>query len=83
MDQWRKVIWSDEASVARGSGKGKEWVFGTPDQKWDRDKLQENSKGKAFRIMIWGAFWGPEDQIFTCWSAIGNPKKKATPPPHI
>ncbi len=51
-------IWSDEASVARGSGKGREWVFGILDQKWDRDKLQETPRGKAFRVMIWGAFWG-------------------------
>ena len=60
MDQWRKVIWSDEASVTRGSGKAREWVFGTPDQKWDRDKITEMPNGKAFRIMIWGAFWGSE-----------------------
>lgn len=58
VNQWRKVIWSDEASVARGSGKGREWVFGTSNQKWDKDKLQETPKGKAFRVMIWGAFWG-------------------------
>jgi len=58
VDQWRKVIWSDEASVARGSGKAREWVFGTPEQKWDRDKITEIRNGKAFRIMVWGAFWG-------------------------
>ena len=46
--------------MARGSGKEKEWVFGTPAQKWDRDKLQETPKGKAFRVMIWGAFRGSE-----------------------
>ena len=48
LDQWRKVIWSDEASVARGSGKGREWVFGTPDQKRDSDKIQQMQKGKPF-----------------------------------
>jgi len=58
VDQWRKVIWSDEASVARGSGKTREWVFGTRKQKWDRDKVMEIPNGKAFSIMVWGAFWG-------------------------
>ncbi len=58
VDQWGNVIWSDEASVARGTGKTREWVFGTPKQKWDRDKVMEIPNGKAFSIMIWGAFWG-------------------------
>ncbi len=44
--------------MARGSGKAREWVFGTPEQKWDRDKITEIRNGKAFRIMVWGAFWG-------------------------
>ena len=35
-----------------------DWSFRTPDQKWDHDKLQEGPKGKAFSIMICGAFWG-------------------------
>ena len=33
VDQWNKIIWSDESSVARGAGKGREWSFGTPEQK--------------------------------------------------
>ena len=41
------MIWSDESSVRMGSGKGCDWSFGTLDQKWDRDKLQEGPKGKA------------------------------------
>jgi len=44
--------------VARGLGKTREWVFGTPKQKWDRDKVMEIPNGKAFSIIIWGAFWG-------------------------
>jgi len=44
--------------VARGSGKAREWGFGTPEQKWDRDKITEIPNGKAFWIMVWGAFWG-------------------------
>ncbi len=60
VDQWRKVIWSDEASVARRSGKTPEWVFGTRKQKWDRNKVMELPNGKAFSIMVWGAFWGSE-----------------------
>jgi transposase len=56
VDQWGQVIWSDEASVTRGTGKAREWVFGTPDQKWDRNKVTEMPNGKPFSIMVWGAF---------------------------
>jgi len=35
-------------------------MFETPKQKWDRDKVMEIPNGKAFFIMIWGAFWGSE-----------------------
>jgi len=50
VDQWGQVIWSDEASVARGTGKAREWVFGTPDQKWDRNKVTEMPNGKPFPL---------------------------------
>jgi len=39
--------------VARGTGKAREWVFETPDQKWDRNKVTEMLNGKKlFFIMI-------------------------------
>ncbi len=60
VNQWRKVIWSNEASVTRGSGKTREWVFETLKQKWDRDKVMEIPNEKIFFIMIWEAFWGSE-----------------------
>jgi len=42
--------------VARGSDKAREWMFETPEQKWDRDKVMEIPNGKIFSVMIWGAF---------------------------
>ena len=44
--------------MTRGTGKTRPWVFETPEQKWDRDKVMEIPNGKAFSIMIWGAFGG-------------------------
>ena len=52
------MIWSDECSVERGSGKRREWVFRTPDQKWDKDMIQGVPKGKDVSVIVWGAFWG-------------------------
>lgn len=56
--QWATVIWSDECSVERGSGKNRKWVFRTPGQKWQRDMIQEYKKGKDVSVMVWAAFSG-------------------------
>ena len=57
-EMWSRVIWSDECSVERGSGKKREWVFRTPAQKWHKDMIQPTQKGKDISIMVWAAFWG-------------------------
>lgn len=56
-EEWGMVVWSDECSVERGRGKQSEWVFRTPAQKWDRDKVQTYSTNKSLKVMVWGAFW--------------------------
>ncbi len=60
VNQWRKVIWSNEAFVTRRSDKTSEWMFGTRKQKWDRNKVMKILNGKIFSIMVWEAFWGSE-----------------------
>lgn len=51
-------MWSDECSAERGKGKGREWVFGTPAQKWDPNLVSTYHKGKDISVMVWGCFWG-------------------------
>jgi len=58
VDDWKKVIWSDECSVERGSGKKQHWVFRTPQQKWDQNMIEPVKKGKDIAVMIWAAFSG-------------------------
>ena len=57
-EEWSKIIWSDECSVERGSGKRREWVFRILSQKWDKEMIQGVPKGKDISVMIWAAFWG-------------------------
>jgi len=57
-EQWSKVIWSDECSVERGTGKDQVWCFRTPQQKWQKQMIQTYPKGKEVRQMIWAAFSG-------------------------
>ena len=49
---WDKVVFSDESTVERGSGKRRQWVFRTPKQKWDRDFVQTYNKGHNISIMV-------------------------------
>ena len=56
--RWSNIIWSDECSVERGSGKRREWCFCTPAQKWNKEMIQATPKGKDIKVMVWAAFWG-------------------------
>ena len=60
--EWSQVIWSEECSLERGSGKDRKWVFRTPEQKWDHNMIQEVKKGKDLSQMVWGAFYGDGNQ---------------------
>ena len=51
-EQWMNVIWSDECSVERGTGKDRQWCFRTPAQKWQPEMVQTYKKGKDILIII-------------------------------
>lgn len=59
-EEWLKVIWSDECSVERGTGKKREWVFRFPHEKWNKEMIQPYKKGRGVSVMVWGAFYGKE-----------------------
>ncbi len=52
-EEWSKIIWSDECSVERGSGKDRAWVFRFPDEKWTKAMIQPVKKGKGVTVMVW------------------------------
>ena len=57
-DEWKHIFWSDESTVERTWNYRKQWAFGKPSQRWDRDKIQPKNKGKDVSIMIWAMIWG-------------------------
>jgi len=59
-DEWMKIIWSDECSVERGTGKSRQWVFRFPHEKWKKEMIQPVKKGKDVSVMVWGAFRGSD-----------------------
>jgi len=52
---WSRVLFSDECSVEKGSGKQRQWAFGKPAEKWQHDKIETYPKSKQGRIMVWAA----------------------------
>ena len=66
-EEWSKVIWSDECSVERGSGKERAWVFRFPHEKWTKKMIQPKKKGKGVSVMVWGAFYGVGEQSNLLW----------------
>ena len=59
-EEWKNVIFTDECSLERGSGARRQWVYRTPQQKWDKDMIVPYMKGKDITIMIWAAIWANE-----------------------
>ena len=57
-EEWQSIIWSDECSVERGKGKVREWVFRTPQQKWETPMIETYKCGKGISVMVWAAFSG-------------------------
>lgn len=58
---WRKVIFSDECSVERGTGRPRDWCWRRDDEKYHQDCITATSKGKDMCIMIWAAIYGEGD----------------------
>lgn len=56
---WEKepLTFSDECSVARGSGHSTEWVWRLPSQKWSHEMVEEVPTGQQPARMVWGAIW--------------------------
>ena len=53
---FKRVTFSDKVSAERGKGKKRIWVFQTPLQKWDHDKIEEADIHKSMVQMFWACF---------------------------
>jgi len=56
-EDWAKVIFTDECSFERGSGKRPTWIWCYKGHRLDRNKVDTYDKGKDLSIMIWGGIW--------------------------
>jgi len=57
--RWKTYIFSDEKSIERRKG-GRQWVFWTSHQKWQKEFALSKIKEKDISVMIWRAIWAGE-----------------------
>jgi hypothetical protein len=43
--------------VERGLGQNAKWCFRYPNEKWNKEMIQEKDMSKGLRQMVWGAIW--------------------------
>jgi hypothetical protein len=60
VEDWNRVIWSDESSIEIGRDTRPCWVFRRPDERYHSDCLKPSFKSKRVSIMVWGCFAGSQ-----------------------
>ncbi|MBW0580127.1 hypothetical protein O181_119842 [Austropuccinia psidii MF-1] len=58
LQQWARIIWTDESSFELGKKSDQVRVWRTPQEKYTLDNLQVNHCSGRRLIMVWGAFIG-------------------------
>lgn len=56
VEQWRKVIWTDEASFEVGKNVRRRRIWRKPQEKYNNDCLEPTFKSGRTSIMVWSAF---------------------------
>lgn len=60
LEQWRKVIWTDESSIEIGADIDLKKVWREPKEKFLRDCLKPSFMSGRTKVMVWGAIRGNE-----------------------
>ena len=58
VEDFEKVIWSNECSVENSKDPKQQWVFREPGEKWLADCIHPKEKDKRISLMVWEYFWG-------------------------
>jgi len=58
LEEWRKIIWSDECSVEKGADPHQVWVFRRPGtlERYKPQNVKVKDKGRAVSLMVWACF---------------------------
>lgn len=58
IDEWRRVVWSDECSVEKYADPAVQWVFRTSKEKWLPECVKGVRKSGGIKQMVWACFAG-------------------------
>lgn len=58
VEDWKRVVWSDECSVEKSGDPRTIWVFRTPQEKWNHDCIRDDNHSGRVSLMVWGCFAG-------------------------
>lgn len=58
IDDWKKVIWSDECSIWIEVNPRRQWVIRRPGERLDRKFVKKTFKSAQVKVMVWGCFTG-------------------------
>ena len=75
LEDWKKVIWSDETSIILGQRRGGYRVWRTPEEKHLRSCIRERWKGYS-EFMFWGCFSYDHKGPYHIWRPETSQERK-------
>ena len=58
VEDWKRVIWSDESSIWVGVNPRRQWVIRPPGERLNRKYVKKTFKSAQVKVMVWACFTG-------------------------
>jgi len=58
VEDWKRVIWSDESSIWIGVNPRRQWVICPPGKRLNRKYIKKTFKSAQVKVMVWACFTG-------------------------
>jgi hypothetical protein len=58
IEDWKRVIWSDESSIWVGVNPRRQWVIRPPGERLNRKYVKKTFKSAQVKVMVWACFTG-------------------------
>jgi hypothetical protein len=56
IEDWKRVLWTDETKINRIGSDGKIWVWKNPEQNEQKELYNETTKHGGGSVFLWGCF---------------------------
>jgi len=58
VEDWKRVIWSDESSLWVGVNPRRQWIIRPPGERFNRKYVKKTFKSAQVKVMVWACFTG-------------------------